>query len=163
MTDPGTVAYLAKMEQIQIEAIAAREMDLSEHETLIRQKLGRARKVSLNRLRRAQAAEKDRERQFEAFQSAYNRAQALEAELRVEREQVQSLKDALRKAIDSRENFEASWRLKAEEWEEKYKQAVEGEARKWERAIDTWRTRYEDALRRLDRAEAKLRRAGIDE
>jgi hypothetical protein len=26
------------------------------------------------------------------------------------------------------------WRLKAEEWEEKYKVAIETEARKWERA-----------------------------
>jgi hypothetical protein len=57
----------------------------------------------------------------------------------------------------------AAWRLKAEEWEAKYKAAIETEAGKWERALDTWRKRYEDALRRLDRAEAKLRRAGIDE
>jgi hypothetical protein len=123
----------------------------------------RLRRISLNRLRRAKAAEKDRERQFEAFQSAYNRAHGLEAELRVERAQVQSFKAALAREAETKDDLAAVWRIKAEEWEEKYKVAIETEGKKWEHAVETWRTRYEDTLRRLDRAEAKLRRAGIDE
>jgi predicted nucleic acid-binding Zn-ribbon protein len=53
--------------------------------------------------------------------------------------------------MSDQEELTAAWRIKAEEWEAKYRDAVENEGKRWEHAIDTWRKRYEDALRRRAR------------
>jgi len=143
--------------------LAAREMDLSEQETLIRQKLGRARKISLNRLRRAKAAEAELAQMRAQRNGALQRLDMAEAELRSEKRTVAELREALMRAVEAKETYAASWRIQAEEWEAKYKDAIETEGKKWEHAVTTWQTRYEDALKRIDRLKAEARGAGASD
>jgi hypothetical protein len=117
----------------------------------------RRRQVSLQRLRRARRAEQQAAKDRLSLANMTLRVENAEAELRVTQATVKELQAALRQAQEDPGVEVAKWRLKAEEWEEKYKDAVVNEAKKWEHAVATWQARYEDALRRLGRCEAELK------
>lgn len=133
--------------------LADKEIEKAEHN----------RRISINRLRRAKAAEAALVNANERINFEKDRADFAEATVRAQKRTLAELREALAKAVDDKETYAATWRIKAEEWEEKYKEAVETEGKKWETAVDTWRKRYDDAMQRIYQLREALRRAGGDD
>jgi hypothetical protein len=145
MTDPRMQDYVAKVARV------SKAQDETEE---------RRRRVSLQRLRRAREAEQAAARAIMNATNMACRVENCEAELRVAQATIQSLKDALARAFDDKETYAAVWRIKAEEWEAKYKEAIETEGKKWERALQSWQQRYNEALGEISELEALARRQG---
>jgi hypothetical protein len=173
MSDAGTKAYIMKIKDLRNQLEAERRARVwhvqnsvdTARRASMREMVAdmaleadkRRRRISQQRLRRAKRAEQEAVKERMVSINALMRAENAEAELRVEKAQNAKLREALDTALGNRENVEMSWRISSEEWERKYREAIENSAKKWEHAVSTWQARYEDALRRLDRCKAELK------